>query len=54
MLAGGLFELMVAWSNRRVDLTVDELVDHTTMLILGTSRAAGAIAKQRRREAGES
>jgi AcrR family transcriptional regulator len=49
MLAGGLFELMVAWANDRIDLTIDELIEHATMLIVGTSRAAGAIAGRRRR-----
>jgi AcrR family transcriptional regulator len=48
VLAGGLFELMVAWSNKRVDLTVDELIEHTTMLIVGMSGAAERVPRRGR------
>jgi hypothetical protein len=48
MLTGGLFELLLEWSNDRIDLTLDELIDHATLLVVGTSRAAGQIAKTRR------
>ena len=48
MLTGGLFELLLEWSNDRIDLTLDELIDHATLLVVGTSRAAGRIAKTRR------
>jgi AcrR family transcriptional regulator len=44
MLSGGLFELIVAWSNGRIDLTIDELIDHATLLVVATSRAARARA----------
>ena len=40
MLSGGLFELIVAWANGRIDLTIDELIDHATLLVVATSRAA--------------
>jgi AcrR family transcriptional regulator len=40
MLSGGLFELIVAWANGRIDLTLDELIDHATLLVVGTSRTA--------------
>ena len=40
MLSGGLFELIVAWANGRIDLTIDELIDHAAMLVVATSRAA--------------
>ena len=44
MLSGGVFELIAAWSNGRIDLSVDELVDHATMLVVGTSKATGELA----------
>ena len=40
MLSGGLFELIVAWANGRIELTIDELIDQTTALVVATSRAA--------------
>jgi AcrR family transcriptional regulator len=49
MITGGLGELLVAWSNGDVDLTVDELIDHATLMTLGASRAMGALGRQRRR-----
>jgi AcrR family transcriptional regulator len=48
LLTGGLFELIVAWSAGRIDLTLDELVDHATLLVVGTSRASGSLAKRAR------
>jgi AcrR family transcriptional regulator len=49
MLTGGLFELCVAWSKGRVDLTVDELIEHATLLVVGTSQASGRLAGRSRR-----
>jgi AcrR family transcriptional regulator len=46
MLAGGLAELVLAWHQGRTDLTLDQLIDHATALIVGTSRAAGTLAAQ--------
>ena len=48
MLTGGLFELIVAWSKGRIDLTLDELIDHATLLVVGTSRASGSLAGRSR------
>ena len=47
MITGGLSELVVAWSNGSVDLTVDELIDHAVLMTVGTSRAMGRLARQR-------
>jgi len=43
MLAGGLTELVLAWSQGSIDLTVDELIDHATKLTVGTSQATGKL-----------
>jgi AcrR family transcriptional regulator len=48
MLAGGLTQLMVAWQNGSVQLTVDELVDHATAMVMGTSQAMGRMVKHAR------
>jgi AcrR family transcriptional regulator len=48
MITGGISELVVAWSNGNTDLTVDEIVEHATLMTLGASRSLGALAKQRR------
>jgi len=49
MLAGGISELVLAWHHGRLgEIGVDELVDHATDLVVGTSRATGALAKRRR------
>ena len=47
MITGGISELIVSWSSGTIDLTVDELVDHATLMTLGASRAMGVLAKQR-------
>jgi AcrR family transcriptional regulator len=39
MLNGGIGALLVAWQNGDVDLTVDELVEHATILVMSFSRA---------------
>jgi AcrR family transcriptional regulator len=49
MLAGGLTELALAWSQGSIDLTIDELIDHATMLTVGTSQATGKLVKARTR-----
>jgi AcrR family transcriptional regulator len=48
MITGGIGELLVAWSNGSTELTVDELIDHATLMTVGTSRAMGALAERRR------
>jgi AcrR family transcriptional regulator len=47
MITGGISELVVAWSSGVIDLTVDELIDHATLMTLGASRAMGALTRQR-------
>ena len=44
MITGGIGELLVAWSNGGTGLTVDELIEHATLMTIGTSRA---LARQR-------
>jgi AcrR family transcriptional regulator len=46
MLAGGLTELVLAWSQGSIDLTVDELIDHATKLTVGTSQATGKLVNR--------
>ena len=46
MLAGGLSQILIAWQNGSIDVTVDELVDQATAMVMGTSRAAGRIARR--------
>jgi AcrR family transcriptional regulator len=46
MITGGISELVVAWSNGGVDLTVDELIDHAVLMTVGASRAMGRLSKQ--------
>jgi hypothetical protein len=46
LLAGGLIELLMAWHNGSLDVPVDRLLDHATLLTVGTSRAAGALARR--------
>jgi AcrR family transcriptional regulator len=48
MLAGGLIELLMAWHNGSLDLSLDELIEHATLLTVGTSRAAGRLAGRTR------
>jgi AcrR family transcriptional regulator len=46
MITGGISELVVAWSSGGIDLTVDELIDHATLMTLGASRAMGRPARR--------
>ena len=46
MLAGGVSHLVVAWQDGSVDVTIDELIENATELIMGISRAAGRISKR--------
>jgi AcrR family transcriptional regulator len=48
MLAGGLFELLIAWHDRTLNLTIDELIDDASALVSGLGDAARSIAQQRR------
>jgi AcrR family transcriptional regulator len=48
MLAGGLFELLIAWQDRTLNLTIDELIDDASALVSGLGDAARSIAQQRR------
>jgi AcrR family transcriptional regulator len=45
MLAGGLIELLMAWHDQSLRLEVDQLIDHAVMLTVGTSQAAGRLAR---------
>jgi AcrR family transcriptional regulator len=47
MLAGGLFELLIAWQDRTLNLTVGELIDDASALVSGLGDAARSIAQQR-------
>jgi AcrR family transcriptional regulator len=44
LLAGGLIELLMAWHDGSLVLTLDALIDHAVLLTLGTSEAAGRLA----------
>jgi AcrR family transcriptional regulator len=45
MLAGGLMELLMAWHDGSLQLSIDGLIEHATVLTVGTSRAAGALVR---------
>jgi AcrR family transcriptional regulator len=45
MLAGGLIELLMAWHAGSLALTIDQLIDHAVLLTVGTSEAAGRLAR---------
>ena len=47
ILVGGLGELMLAWLDGRIDLTLDQLVDDATALFLATGTAAAAMVEKR-------
>jgi hypothetical protein len=54
LLTGGLIELLIAWRNGSLDLTVDELITDAAALVSGTGEAAWRIAEQRSEHAGGS
>ena len=49
ILVGGLGELVLAWLDGRIDLTIDELVDDATAIYLGMGQAATDRARHRAR-----
>jgi pimeloyl-ACP methyl ester carboxylesterase/AcrR family transcriptional regulator len=49
MLAGGVFELLIAWHDGSLELSVDALIDDASALVSGTGDAARAIAAERGR-----
>jgi AcrR family transcriptional regulator len=49
MLAGGLLELLIAWRDGTLTLTVDELIDDAVALVSGMGDAARAAARRRAR-----
>ena len=52
LLTGGLIELLIAWNNGSLPLTVDELIADAAALVSGTGRAARQIARERSRASG--
>lgn len=51
LLIGGMTELLMAWLDGRLDLTVDQLIDDITDLAIAVGEGADQIAKRRAREA---
>jgi AcrR family transcriptional regulator len=47
MLAGGLLELVLAWSGGGLELTVEELIDDAAALVSGMGEAARGVARRR-------
>ncbi len=47
LVVGGMSELMLAWLDGRLDVTVDELVDNAAALFVATAEAAQRIAEGR-------
>jgi AcrR family transcriptional regulator len=47
ILVGGLGELVLAWLDGRIDVTIDQLVDDATAIYLGMGDAAAARARGR-------
>lgn len=45
MLAGGLMELLIAWQSKSLPLSIDKLIEHAVLLTVGTSQAAGRLAR---------
>ena len=43
ILVGGISELMLAWLDGRIDVTLEQLVDDATALFLATGAAAAAM-----------
>lgn len=54
LLAGGLAELLIAWQNGTISLSVAELIDDAAALVSGTGDAARAIAAARSEDTGGS
>jgi AcrR family transcriptional regulator len=48
ILVGGLGELMLAWLDGRIDLSLDQLVDDASALFLATGEAAARLVQGRR------
>jgi AcrR family transcriptional regulator len=48
ILVGGLGELVLAWLDGRIDLTLDELVDDAATLFLAAGQAAARLVESRR------
>ena len=48
ILVGGLGELLLAWLDGRIDLSLEQLVDDAAALFLATGEAAARIAESRR------
>jgi hypothetical protein len=47
MLAGGLAELLIAWDNGTLELTVHQLIDDAAALVSGFGDAARELARRR-------
>jgi AcrR family transcriptional regulator len=47
ILVGGIGELMLAWLDGRIDLTLEQLVDDASALFLATGAAAAAMVEHR-------
>lgn len=47
ILVGGLGELMLAWLDGRIDLTLEQLVDDASALFMATGTAAAAMVEKR-------
>lgn len=47
LLTGGLIEMLIAWRNGSLDLTVEELISDAAALVSGTGEAAWRIAAAR-------
>jgi hypothetical protein len=52
LLTGGLIEMLIAWHNDTLRLSVDELIVDAAELVSGTGKAARGIARQRLRPKG--
>jgi AcrR family transcriptional regulator len=52
LLTGGLIEMLIAWHNDTLRLSVDELIVDAAQLVSGTGKAARGIARQRLRPNG--
>ena len=49
LLTGGLIELLIAWNNGSLPLTVEQLIADAAALVSGTGRSARQIARERSR-----
>jgi hypothetical protein len=52
LLTGGLIELLIAWNNGSLSLTVEELITDAAALVSGTGQAAWRIARERSQPVG--